>query len=110
MSANPSPSRLRMLAPLSLVVFTAVLLVVVVGSLRSGGNGGGQSPAAAGEQVRTGARPVRRVTRAVYTVKTGDTLGRIAAKTGVPVARLQRLNPQLDPQALVSGQRIRLRP
>jgi LysM repeat protein len=46
----------------------------------------------------------------VYTVKTGDTLGRIAAKTGVPVARLQRLNPQLDPQALVSGQRIRLRP
>jgi lipoprotein NlpD len=110
MSANRSPSRLRMLAPLSLVVFTVVLLIVVVGSLRSGGGAEEQSPATAGGQVRTGARPARRVTRDVYTVKTGDTLGTIAAKTGVPVARLQRLNPQLDPQALVSGQKIRLRP
>jgi Tfp pilus assembly protein FimV len=99
-----------MLAPLSLVVFTVALLFVVVGSLRSGGGEGGQPPAATGGKVRRGARPARRVTGAVYTVKTGDTLGRIAAKTGLPVARLQRLNPQLDPQALVSGQKIRLRP
>ena len=44
-----------------------------------------------------------------YTVKTGDTLGGIAATVGVSVTRLQELNPELDPQALVSGQKIRLR-
>ena len=47
--------------------------------------------------------------RARYTIKTGDTLGAIAEKTGVPVERLEELNPELDPQALVAGQRIKLR-
>jgi LysM repeat protein len=42
-------------------------------------------------------------------VKTGDTLGSIAERTGVDVETLQELNPDLDPQALVSGQRIKLR-
>jgi Tfp pilus assembly protein FimV len=44
-----------------------------------------------------------------YTVKAGDTLGAIAEQTGVSVERLLVLNPELDPQALVAGQRIRLR-
>ena len=47
--------------------------------------------------------------RATYTVKLNDTLGRISAKTGVPVDRLQTLNPELDPQNLVVGQKIKLR-
>ena len=47
---------------------------------------------------------------AAYTVKAGDTLGGIAAKTGVSLSRIQELNPDLDPQALVSGQKIKLRP
>jgi len=42
-------------------------------------------------------------------VKTGDTLAGISQRTGVPLERLQALNPNLDPQALVSGQRIKLR-
>jgi LysM repeat protein len=42
-------------------------------------------------------------------VRSGDTLGSIAQKTGIPVEQLQQLNPSLDPQALVSGQRIKLR-
>ena len=42
-------------------------------------------------------------------VKTGDTLAGIAQRTGVPIERLQALNPNLDPQTLVSGQRIKLR-
>jgi Tfp pilus assembly protein FimV len=44
-----------------------------------------------------------------YTVKAGDTLGAIAEQTGVSVERLLVLNPELDPQALVAGQRIKLR-
>ena len=54
-----------------------------------------------------GAEP--RVSGTFYTVKTGDTLGGIAETVGIPITRLQELNPELDPQALVSGQKIRLR-
>ncbi len=42
-------------------------------------------------------------------MKTGDTLGAIAEKTGLDVETLLTLNPDLDPQALVSGQKIKLR-
>jgi LysM repeat protein len=44
-----------------------------------------------------------------YKVKAGDTLGSIAEKTGIPVEKLQELNPNLDPQSLSTGQKIRLR-
>ena len=44
-----------------------------------------------------------------YDVRAGDTLAAVAAKTGVPAARLRQLNPKLQPTALFIGQRIRLR-
>lgn len=47
--------------------------------------------------------------RAVYVVKDGDTLLGIASKTGVPVSRLEELNPEIDPLRLFAGQRIKLR-
>ena len=43
-----------------------------------------------------------------YTVKPGDTLGMIAERTGVSIAELQELNPDIDPQSLTVGQRINL--
>jgi LysM repeat protein len=43
-----------------------------------------------------------------YTVQSGDTLGSIASKTGTSVARLEQLNPGIDPTALRIGQRIRV--
>jgi len=44
-----------------------------------------------------------------YTVQVGDTLGGIADKTGVSLARIQELNPNVDPHAMVAGQQIRLK-
>jgi LysM repeat protein len=44
-----------------------------------------------------------------YKVKAGDTLGSIAEKTGIPVEKLQELNPNLDPQSLSTDQKIKLR-
>jgi LysM repeat protein len=46
-----------------------------------------------------------------YVIRPGDTLSAIAAKTGVSVGELQTLNPSLaaDPNALQTGQRLRLR-
>ena len=42
-------------------------------------------------------------------MKSGDTLSVIAEETGVPVDELTQLNPVLDPQALIEGQRVKLR-
>jgi LysM repeat protein len=44
-----------------------------------------------------------------YVVKSGDNLTRIAAKTGISVDRLIVLNPRINPNALQTGQKIRLR-
>jgi LysM repeat protein len=45
----------------------------------------------------------------VYHVHRGDTLSRIALKTGIPVTQLEALNPGLDPHTLRPGQRVKLR-
>ena len=42
-------------------------------------------------------------------VQNGDTLISIAHETGVPVAKIQRLNPEVDPQILISGEKLKLR-
>jgi Tfp pilus assembly protein FimV len=106
--ARSSPARL--LAPLALVLFAIAFLGVILTS-GTGDENGGQEPRAGRQasdqrgRTTTSPRPQRRF----YTVKVGDTLGGIAETTGVPVEDLLELNPELDPQALVSGQRIRLR-
>jgi LysM repeat protein len=46
--------------------------------------------------------------RKTYTVQSGDTLGTIASKMGTTVARLEQLNPGIDPTALRIGQTIRV--
>lgn len=43
-----------------------------------------------------------------YSVQAGDTLSEISAKTHVPVATLQSLNPGINPNALQTGERLRL--
>jgi LysM repeat protein len=99
-----------MLAPLALAVVAIAFFAVILTSGSGGDDGGGAEQTGrreAGQRDRTTTE--RRPRRAVYTVKVGDTLGSIAETTGVPVERLLELNPELDPQALVSGQKIKLR-
>ncbi|MEA2347571.1 MAG: LysM domain [Thermoleophilaceae bacterium] len=47
-------------------------------------------------------------TKTNYVVKPGDTLEAISAKTGVSVDELTTLNPEIDPQALVAGSKLKL--
>ena len=112
----------RVLALLALVAFGVALLLIVASA---GGGGGSSDRNAASQQEQRDlelSREKRRRQKSadkrdgqgklpqdVYVVKTGDTLGSIAEKTGIPVEKLQELNPELDPQALVSGQKIKLR-
>jgi LysM repeat protein len=111
MAAQPHRSPARILAPLALVACAVAVLVIVIGSDGGGSSDSGQSAGSGGGgSSKSARRPVRKVPlRATYTVKTGDTLANIALKTGVTVERIQELNPELDPQALVSGQKIKLR-
>lgn len=46
---------------------------------------------------------------ATYVVKSGDTLVSIAHRTGVPVAHIIALNPEVDPQILIAGETLKLR-
>jgi LysM repeat protein len=43
-----------------------------------------------------------------YTVQSGDTFESIATKTGTTVARLEQLNPGVDPTTLRVGEKIRV--
>jgi LysM repeat protein len=105
---------LRMVAPASLVLFAVIFLIVIVASL-DGGSDSVESErpperSPAGRRERPAATsPGRRLGQRTYVVKAGDTLAAIADKTGVPIERLQALNPELDPRALVTGQRVTLR-
>jgi LysM repeat protein len=102
----------RLFAPLALLLCTGALVAVisssnVIGDADDGGERTSEQTTATSAKQQ---EPRRRTNRARYTVKSGDTLGAIAERTGVPIERIQQLNPDLDPQALVAGQRIKLRP
>ena len=49
-----------------------------------------------------------RTTAKKYVVQPGDTLTSIAQQTGLTVAELQALNPEVDPQILVEGETLKL--
>jgi LysM repeat protein len=45
----------------------------------------------------------------LYTVAAGDTFGSISAKTGVPIAKLEELNPGISSNSLQVGQKLRVK-
>ena len=107
------PRFARLLAPLALIAFAVVVVVIVLGSGVMGDDDGGTTSArsstlpTATERTTTAER--KQKPRATYTIKVNDTLSGIAAATGTTVERLQELNPELDAEALVAGQKIKLR-
>lgn len=44
-----------------------------------------------------------------HTIRSGDTLGKIASQYGTSVSALQRLNPDVNPRRIRPGQRIRVK-
>ena len=101
-------SAARLLAPLALVLAVAAVLVVIQASTGSSDDSGGKATKTTATQQEP-TQTIKQRVRPSYTVKLNDTLERISEKTGVSVARLEELNPELDPQNLIVGQKIKLR-
>jgi LysM repeat protein len=102
---NTAPA--RVLATLALAGAFLVFALAISSSLGGGGGGGSKAPAPTGKVARGSGGNAH--APAVYVVKNGDTLTSIAHRTGVSVPRIQALNPHVDPQILISGERLRLR-
>lgn len=96
----------RVLAVLALLAAVIALLVVISDSLSGDSGADHRTPAGvvpAGKGAKKGGKRY-------YVFQPGDTgLGSVARKTGVPVARLEQLNPTLDTFSLQVGDRIRIR-
>jgi hypothetical protein len=108
---RPRRSPARLLAPVALVVTLVAVAIVVSNSTGNDDNGdGGSANRTAEPRPRQEERQQRRrPQRTFYRVRLNDTLSLIAEQTGVPVEQLEALNPDLDAQNLIVGQRIRLR-
>lgn len=103
--ADRNPARLA--APLALLA-AAVAVIAVVAS--SGSSSPSNVPSATRTAVTQPARLARRAARRAYVVQPGDTLTVIADETGVSIEEIERLNPDLDPNALQTGERLKLSP
>lgn len=109
MPTQPSRSSARILAPAALAVCALAVLVVIGSSVGDGDSSGGGQVSETATQQATGSSPPTPRQPASYTIEAGDTLGAISEQTGISVEMLQQLNPELDPQALIAGQKIKLR-
>jgi len=111
MPSKRSRSPVRLLAPIALVACAFALFAVI----SSSGDGGGSSADSAGDRPAAASdtsaqeAPKPKPPKRSYTVELNDSLGAIAEKTGVEVEKIQELNPELDPQSLTVGQKIKLR-
>jgi LysM repeat protein len=93
----------RYLAPVTLIVVAIAVALVVRDHVVS--HHSVAAPRAHQLPVSRDVAPKRRF----YVIKPGDSLSTISVKTRVPIATLEALNPSVDPNALQTGQRIRLR-
>jgi LysM repeat protein len=98
-ATSPRGGVWRYLAPIVLASAAAAVIAVVISAPDHAGHGRGGARASHA----TARRPPP-----YWIVRPGDTLMEIAARTGVSVTQLQAFNPDVDPLALVPGERLKL--
>ena len=92
----------------------AFLAAITIGALvvRAGFEHGGHGANAPNSTVTVNTKKTHKHTHKrhlrTYVVQSGDTLGSIATKEGTTVAKLEQLNPGIDPTALRVGEKIRV--
>jgi LysM domain-containing protein len=106
------PSQIKRLIAVGGVIVMFVLVIAVIAT--SAGNSGGDSGSSDGGSTTTTTvshdPDIRKaLEKGEYTVKEGDTLTSISEATGIDVETLNQLNPDIDPQVLITGAKIKLR-
>jgi LysM repeat protein len=103
----------RWLAPLALVTCAVAIYVVVDHEL--GSDSQSKTTSSTNSKTDTNADGTStskskstKKPKTSYTVKAGDSLSVIAAKTGTDVGSLQEANPDVDAAALHPGQKLKL--
>lgn len=96
----------RWAAPVAFLAAITIGALIVRAGLHSGKHHHAQTPTTTVTSKKNHGH--KRPRARTYTVQSGDTLGGIAAKTGTTVARLEQLNPGIDPTALRVGETIRV--
>lgn len=102
----------RSSAPARVLAVTALVIAFVIAIVAISGSLGGEDSNGSGSGEHDG-KPAQKAQRkhvpAIYEVESGDTLISIAQRTGVPVATIEKLNPEVDPQGLIVGEQLKLR-
>ncbi len=94
----------RIFAAIALAGAVVVVIVAISSSLGDSGSSNGRHGNGHSSRART-----HETTASTYVVKSGDTLVAIAHRTGIPVAHILALNPEVDPQILIAGETLKLR-
>lgn len=106
----------RYVAPAAFLLAATIAIVLI----RSGLESGSSAPAprtlptiprkhVATTTATTTARSATKGAAKFWTVQAGDTFGVISSKTGVPVATIEQLNPNVKSTSLFIGEKLRLR-
>lgn len=101
----PSTGWRRYAAPAAFLAAVTVAAILVHAGLHSTS----PRPSHAATTTHERAPTTTGATRRYWTVRAGDTFASISSSTGVPVARIQRLNPAVKSTSLFIGEKIRLR-
>jgi LysM repeat protein len=101
---KPTSAFARIFAVIALAGAVAVVIVAIASSL-----GDSDSSTRSRQGSDHPAHRRHKTKAATYVVKSGDTLVSIAHRTGVPVAHIIALNPEVDPQILIAGETLKLR-
>ena len=96
----------RYLAPIALVAVIVATVVVVSDGLEHQRKHRASARPLPSAAVLTVHAPPRKL---FYVIQSGDSLSTISVKTGVSVPTLEALNPSVNPNALQTGERLRLR-
>jgi LysM repeat protein len=97
----------RYLAPLALAAAAAATYTIVHSAVTHKHTT--SAPLVAPAAIRPSTSRTRSARAKFYVVQPNDTLSRISARTGVPLATIEALNPSVNPDALHPSQRLRLR-
>jgi LysM repeat protein len=107
----------RYAAPAAFLLAVTVAVVLVRSGIERGGNGVAVTTTVAKPPHKrvavttttTAKRTKPKSGARFWTVRAGDTFGVISAQTGVPVATIEQLNPNVSSTSLFIGEKIRIK-